>query len=166
MSDTATQMTFATALFLLRRAGLPVENKELDCLAGEISESKLAVDASGAAERLAAALTSEAGFQGGLGRAFSRMVVQVVDGDHHCHVAALRRARFGNSLPMLAGIADQHNGGVAIRWALVLDVGDDVYLLDPNPWDDIAEDRHMPLHDFIVRWQLASSVLISFRQPE
>ena len=63
---------------------------------------------------------------------------------------------------MLATIADAIEGGVAVRMALVLDVNEEVYLLDPNPWDDIAEDRHLPINDFAVRWELAGSTLITF----
>lgn len=166
MSETATEVTFATALFLLHRAGLPVEDAELERLTKAIGCSCDGKEAGHAAEALAKALTHEGGFKAGLGKAFSGLHIQVVRGDHHAHAAALRRARFGNPLPMLAGIADRYNGGVAIRWALILDVGDHVDVLDPNPWDDVAEDHKLPLHDFIVRWELAGSVLVSFRSAE
>lgn len=166
MSETAAEVTFATALFLLHRAGLDVEDTALGNLAQAIGGSKSSCDAAEAAEKLAAVLLKDGGFHAGLGRAFSGMKIQVVCGDHHAHVAALRRARFGNQLPMLAGIADRHNGGVAIRWAIVLDVGDVVEILDPNPWDDIAEDHKLPMSDFVVRWELAGSVLVTFRSAE
>ncbi len=162
MSDNATSMTFATTLFVLRRAGVKVEDPELEALAAQLQECAEQHAALDAAARLAAALDSDAGFRAGLGRAFPGMKVRVVTGDRDEHIRALRHARFGNSLPMLAGIADQHDGGVAIRWALVLDVEEAVHLLDPNPWDDVAEERHMPIQDFAVRWELAGSVLISF----
>jgi len=162
MSDAANNMTFATALYLLRRAGVPVQDAALEALAAEIDAATEPHAALAAASRLAAALDSSAGPQGGLGRAFPGLSAQVVQGDRERHVAALRRARFGSSLPMLATIADRVNGSVGVRWALVLDVGEDVSLLDPNPWDDVAEDRHLPLGDFAVRWELAGSQLVTF----
>lgn len=162
MSDPAATMTFATALFLLRRAGLKVEDAALESLAAQLHDCSEQSAALAAAEKLAVALDTGGGFRAGLGRAFPSMKVQVVSGDRHEHVRALRRARFGSSLPMLAPIVDKHEGGVAIRWAIVLDVDEEVHLLDPNPWDDIAEERHMPIDDFAVRWELAESVLITF----
>lgn len=166
MSETATEVTFATALFLLHRAGLKVEDPALEHLAEALGASKTAGDAADAAGKLAAALSAPGGFHAGLGRAFSGLQIQVVCGDRHAHVAALRRARFGNQLPMLAGIADRYQGGVAIRWALILDVGEVVDILDPNPWDDVAEDHKLALEDFVVRWELAGSVLVTFRSAE
>jgi hypothetical protein len=162
MSDAATNMTFATALFLLRRAGVPVQDAALEGLAAAIDAATDPQSAHDAATRLAAALDSATGPQGSLGRAFPGLTSHVVQGDRQDHVAALRRARFGSSLPMLAAIADRFDGGVGVRWALVLDVGEDVSLLDPNPWDDVAEDRHLPLGDFAVRWELAGSQLVTF----
>ncbi len=164
MSETSTETTFATALYLLRRSGVDVANAELARLAKAVDSAKSAADAGKAAEHLAAALAQPGGFEAGLGRAFPGLQVQVVRGDKHAHASALRRARFGNPLPMLVGIADRYQGGVAIRWAIVLDVTEErVHILDPNPWDDVAEDHHLPLNDFIVRWELASSVLVTFR---
>ena len=63
---------------------------------------------------------------------------------------------------MLARIADRVDGVLIERWALVLDVGEQVHLLDPNPWDDVAEDRLLALPEFVVRWALAGSRLVTF----
>ena len=166
MSEIATEVTFATALFLLHRGGLTVEDAELERLAAAIGGAADAAAAGQAANALAASLAEPAGLRAGLGRAFSGMQVQVVTGDRDAHVAALRRARFGNPRPMLVGLADRYQGGVATRWALILDVGEDVDVLDPNPWDDVAEDHRLPLNDFLVRWELAGSVLVTFRTAE
>lgn len=163
MSQTSAEITFATALFLLHRAGLRVEDPDLAKLAERIASSQSAGEAATAAGQLATALSGTGGVQAGLARAFSGLTSQVVSGDHQAHVAALRRARFGNQLPMLAGIAERHNGGLAVRWAIILDVGDVVEILDPNPWDDIAEDLKLPIYEFVVRWELAGSTLMTFR---
>ena len=67
---------------------------------------------------------------------------------------------------MLVEWADRYNGGVAARWAIVLDVGETVHVLDPNPWDDIAEDHEIALDDFVVRWELAGGSLVTFAGHE
>ena len=54
-------------------------------------------------------------------------------------------------------------GEVAPVWIIVERVTDEVTAMDPNPWDDIDEERHIPVNDFQVQWELdgCSSVHIA-----
>ena len=164
-------MTFATAVVLLRRAGHAVNDPVLEALAARVDQAADRSHALEAAERLAAALVGDgedAGVGSPIARAFPSLRHVSVAGGHDAHITALRRdaeaawARFGNALPMLARIADRVDGVLIERWALVLDVGEQVHLLDPNPWDDVAEDRLLALPEFVVRWALAGSRLVTF----
>jgi hypothetical protein len=68
----------------------------------------------------------------------------------------VRRATFGRNVPWVACIVDREpDGTVGRHWVLVEAFTDTVRLMDPNPWDDVAEERAMPLVDFMVRWELA-----------
>ncbi len=156
------EMTLATAVVLLRRAGLVVVDPALESTSASVERASDRTSALGAAGVLAAALGEDLGPASPLARAFPSLRHVPVSGGHDEHITALRRARFGNALPMLACIADRVNGQLVARWALVLDVGEQVHLLDPNPWDDVAEDRSLGLPEFVVRWSLAGSQLITF----
>jgi hypothetical protein len=137
----------------------------LEALASNIDQAVDRSHALRAAELLAAALggdVEDAGVGSPIVRAFPSLRHVPVSGGHDEHITALRRARFGNALPMLARIADRVDGSLIERWALVLDVGSEVHLLDPNPWDDVAEDRTLSLSEFVVRWALAGSQLVTF----
>ena len=158
-------MTFATAVVLLRRAGHAVNDPVLEALAASVDQAADRSHALEAAERLATALVGDvedAGVGSPIARAFPSLRHVSIAGGHDAHITALRRARFGNALPMLARIADRVDGVLIERWALVLDVGEQVHLLDPNPWDDVAEDRLLGLPEFVVRWALAGSQLVTF----
>jgi hypothetical protein len=156
------EMTLATAVVLLRQAGLRVADSALESNAAAIDKASSRASALDAAGVLAAALGVDLSPTSPLARAFPSLLAVPVSGGHDEHITALRRARFGNALPMLARIADRVDGRLVERWALVRDVGAQVHLLDPNPWDDVAEDRLLSLSEFVVRWSLAGSQLITF----
>jgi hypothetical protein len=54
-------------------------------------------------------------------------------------------------------------GKVHPSWLLVERVTDEVTAMDPNPWNDVDEERHIPVQDFQVLWELdaCSSVYVS-----
>ena len=77
------------------------------------------------------------------------------EGDRAERTTRIRKYQFGRSLPWLARIYDRYpDGEVAPCWLLVEQVTDEVQVMDPNPWNDIDERRHIPLGDFHVLWEL------------
>lgn len=84
-------------------------------------------------------------------------------GSREERLARIRKYQFGRSLPWLARIWERFEGGeVKPSWVLVERVTDEVTAMDPNPWNDIEEERHLPVDDFQVLWELdaCSSVFI------
>lgn len=76
--------------------------------------------------------------------------------DRAARVVSIRRALFGRSLPWLAVIIDRDaDGTVGPHWVMVEGFTDSVLLMDPNPWNDVDEQRTLPLTDFLVMWELA-----------
>jgi len=77
------------------------------------------------------------------------------EGTREARTARIRTLQFGRSLPWLARIYErQPDGTVGPTWLLVERVTDEVRAMDPNPWNDIDEERHLPLRDFLVLWEL------------
>lgn len=70
-------------------------------------------------------------------------------------LAAIRRYQFGSPLPWLARVWERReDGAVQPSWLLVERVTDHVMAADPNPWNEIDEQRTLPLADFQVLWEL------------
>lgn len=77
------------------------------------------------------------------------------EGDRHDRTQRIRQYQFSRSLPWLARIWErQPDGQVGPTWMVVERVTDQVTAMDPNPWNDIDETRHVPLVDFQVLWEL------------
>lgn len=77
------------------------------------------------------------------------------EGDRNSRTSRIRQYQFSHSLPWLARIWErQENGEVAPTWLVVERVTDQVTAMDPNPWNDIDETRHLPVADFHVLWEL------------
>ena len=86
------------------------------------------------------------------------------DGDRAERAARVRSYQFGRSLPWLARIYErQSDGRVAPSWLLVERVGEAVHAMDPNPWNDIDEERQLPWADFLVLWELDGCTSLSIR---
>lgn len=67
----------------------------------------------------------------------------------------IRTYQFQRGIPWLARIVERHpDGSVGPSWLLVERVTDQVRAMDPNPWDDIPEERALPTTDFLVLWEL------------
>jgi len=156
-----TGITLATWAYLLHRSGV-------DAADPAVVAACAAIDAGGEAGPLAAALTSAVrahvrgeGFDAvvaGLGAMYGAAVSEdVVEGDPAAHLAALRRRSFGDSRPWLAAIADRVDGALVERLVMVERFGHEVVLMDPNPWDDVEEERSLSLLEFQVRWELAGA---------
>lgn len=74
--------------------------------------------------------------------------------DRSDRTAAIRRYQFEVGLPWLARIWERSGDQVSPNWVIVERVTDEVTAMDPNPWDDIDEERHLPVADFHVLWEL------------
>jgi hypothetical protein len=119
-------------------------------------------DAAGLAliERVAA-LVDEAGeapdaVAGLAGRLFGEAVsTDLGAGSREERLQRIRHYQFERGLPWLARIYERREDGtVAPSWLLVERVTDRVNAMDPNPWDDIDEERTLPVADFQVLWEL------------
>ncbi len=76
----------------------------------------------------------------------------------------IRKYQFGRSLPWLARIWERHpDGSVAPSWLLVRQLTDEVEVMDPNPWNDVDEERALPVGDFLVLWELDDCTAIHVR---
>ncbi|MBN1336365.1 MAG: hypothetical protein JXB39_10425 [Deltaproteobacteria bacterium] len=75
----------------------------------------------------------------------------------------IRRTRFAGRFPWIARIIDRFpDGSVGSHWVLVEDVGEAVHIMDPYPWDRVDDELHLPVLDFMVRWELAGLDSIRF----
>lgn len=167
MADPILDVTIATFLYLVRRAGLVVRDDEVEAACAAIdgggadvaSLGQRLVDAvrpllgAGSSADVAAALAALVGAD----RVSTDLAGEV---DRDARVTAVRRASFGNHLPWLAQIADRVDGTLGVHWVMVEEFTDTVRVMDPNPWDDRAEERTFPLADFMLRWELAGGVAI------
>ncbi|MBX2800910.1 MAG: hypothetical protein KTR31_24730 [Myxococcales bacterium] len=75
-------------------------------------------------------------------------------GDRMIRTARIRKYQFTAQLPWLARIWERHGEEVRPSWLLVERVTDQVTAADPNPWNDIDEERRLPVSDFHVLWEL------------
>ncbi len=156
----STGITLATWIYALHRLGGTIA-------AAPVASACRAVDADGAAAApalLAAVRTVLTG------DAYTDVVAAVnavlgvgataavgAGADAESRAGALRRASFGDNRPWIAALAERRDGVLGEHLALVAAFGDTVTLLDPNPWDDVAEERTLPLAEFLVRWELAGA---------
>lgn len=84
-------------------------------------------------------------------------------GDRGARNQRVRKYQFSRGLPWLARIWERTDGSVHPSWLLVERVTDEVAAMDPNPWNDVDEERRLPVSDFHVLWELdgCPSVYIS-----
>jgi hypothetical protein len=67
----------------------------------------------------------------------------------------LRRHQFAHGTPWMARVWERRADGlVAPAWLVIDGVTDRVRALDPNPWNDVDEERSLPVGDFLVLWEL------------
>jgi hypothetical protein len=69
----------------------------------------------------------------------------------------VRKYQFARGLPWLARIWERVGADVRPGWLLVDRVTDAVTAADPDPWNEIEEERTIPLSDFVVLWELADN---------
>lgn len=154
---------FSTWVYLLHAAGITPDDSELvtHCRAVDAAQASEEGDAAGGAlvERVRSFLGSEADPDRVIAVAAqlygSAVVSDFGAGERSDRNQRIRRYQFDRTLPWLARIYErQISGAVRPAWVLVERVTDRVSLLDPNPWNDIDEDRKLPVSDFQVLWEL------------
>ncbi|TNE89521.1 MAG: hypothetical protein EP330_10955 [Deltaproteobacteria bacterium] len=77
-------------------------------------------------------------------------------------VRTIRRYQFARNTPWLCRIYERHHDVVQPTWVIVERVTDEVLLLDPEPFDDVEEERTLPLADFLVLWELDGATSVVF----
>ena len=93
-----------------------------------------------------------------------RVSTDLGDGDRAERVSRVRSYQFGRRLPWIARIIERHpSGAVGPSWLLVEQVTDVVRTMDYNPWNDIDEERAIPVSDFQVLWELDTCTSLSLR---
>ena len=75
-------------------------------------------------------------------------------GDRVERTSRIRKYQFSSHLPWLARIWEREGDAVRPGWLLVERVTDELTAADPNPWNEVDETRHLPVHDFHVLWEL------------
>lgn len=154
--------TLATFTFLQRRAGARVVDPAVEAACAAVAALEGGPDSAARLLEAVSAVVSTADVEGisrALGRIFGAERVQVDFAsapDREGRLARVRRATFGDNRPWIAGVADRAaDGALGVHWVLVDGLYDTVRLLDPNPWNDVDEERMVPLGDFVVMWELA-----------
>lgn len=83
-------------------------------------------------------------------------------GDRTERLSRIRKYQFSSNLPWLARIWERdEQGQVAPTWLVVERVTDEVAAMDPNPWNDIDENRRIPVGDFQVLWELDACAAVA-----
>ena len=84
--------------------------------------------------------------------------------DRATRTQQIRAYQFRSNLPFIANIIDRFpDGTVGDHWVMVERVTDTVTCMDPYPWDDLDEEYHLPLVEFMVKWELAGCPAFHFR---
>lgn len=158
-------LAFATWAYILHSAGLEADDAELvqACVAVRDAPDREAGDEAGMTlvRRIIALLgEGEPAVEQVLGMAAAlygeRLSTDLGEGSREDRASRIRRYQFAVGLPWLARIYErQADGQVGPTWLLIERVSDVVRVMDPNPWDDVDEERDIPWADFQVLWELA-----------
>lgn len=163
--------TLATWVYLLHSAGVHGSDTEVHalCAAIDAAENAAAGDAAGVAlvTHVRAAVADASGASVA---EFARSLYgDTVDtelgaGSRAARTGRLRVYQFSVSLPWLARVwVRTPDAEVRPLWLLIERVTDEVVAMDPNPWDDVDEERHLPVPDFHVLWELDGCTAIAVR---
>jgi len=160
--DALVPYVFATWVFMLHVDGIEAD----DAAVADACRSILAAteEAAGneAGEALVAAVNARldgAGPESLMGASQAlygvRASATLGQGSRTERVARIRKYQFDKQLPWLARIWERtEEGEVEPTWLLVERVTDVVRAADPNPWNDVDEERVIPVDDFQVLWEL------------
>ena len=171
MAEQELHYTFATWVFSLFVAGVEAQDEEVAAQCRAVSAATDADTGNSAGEALVkrvAELVSGTAPEA-VSQAASTLYGELVStelgtGDRAARTHQVRRYQFERGLPWLAHIWERHlDGTVAPTWLLVERVTDQVSAMDPNPWNDIDEERVMPVADFQVLWELSDCTSVHIR---
>lgn len=160
--DAFVKLTFATWVYQLFAAGVAPDDETLHerCKAVQNAPDRTTGDAAGAAlvdrvgELIGASHDADAVTAAAKRLYGERVATALGEGDRDERTQRIRKYQFGRSLPWLARIWERRDGAVRPSWLLVERVTDEVTAMDPNPWNDIDEERRFPVSDFHVLWEL------------
>lgn len=167
--DNATHLTVATWVAELHRAGLAPQDATIAAACDALAQASTSEVGDAAGKRLVEAIgahlpdndpaTISALAQALYGASVS---TQMGEGDRQARTSRIRKYQFTRRLPWLARIFERRSdGSVAPGWLVIHGCTDQVHALDPNPWDDIDEQRDLPLADFLVLWELDDCASVS-----
>jgi hypothetical protein len=168
--ETTLAYALATWVFLLKVDGVAPDDAELSaaCDAVLAAEEQEAGDKAGLA--LVHAVQSKLqGTEPADVQAFAaslygdRVETAFGAGDRPERLARIRKYQFDRNLPWLARIWERNEDVVGPMWLVVERVTDEVTAMDPNPWNDIDETRHLPVSDFQVLWELDACTAVAVR---
>jgi hypothetical protein len=167
--DTVLATTLATWIFLLHVDGHHADDADVHqaCANVAAATEEASGNAAGLAlvERVAAALdgTDVDAVTSVLRQWYGeRLDTELGKGSREERIHRIRQYQFSHSLPWLARIWErQQDGSVAPTWLVVERVTDQVTAMDPDPWNDIDETRHLPVQDFQVLWELDACTALS-----
>ncbi len=158
MSD-ATTYTFAAWVACLRAAGICSGHAATAAAADALMQTREEEAARLAGEALVEAVAPTVGedLLESAQAHFGDLAGRWMEGsDRAARLRSARRHSFGMNLPWLAKLWERRpDGTVEPAWVLVERLVDLACLLDPNPWDDLPEDRDLSASDFAVLWELA-----------
>ena len=159
----------ATWVYVLHASGVEVINPDIKGHCEAISAATEATTGNQAGEALVHAISAKLG---GTTKDDVVALTTTLFGDrlHQGFDASSRQERashirayqFAKNLPWLSQIYERQPGGeVGPTWLVVERVTDQVTAMDPNPWNDIDEERHLPLSDYHVLWELSGCASVA-----
>jgi len=158
------RVAVSTWIYLLHAVGIQGEDEQLNALCDQVTKAENESDGDAAGMALVehvSTLLGDAGDGGGkvLG-ALTGVFGEAVSGDMGTgsrteRLKRIRNYQFSKQLPWLSRIWERRaDGSVQPSWLLVERVTDQVSVRDPNPWNDVDEDRQINVGDFQVLWEL------------
>jgi hypothetical protein len=166
------RLAFSTWVYQLHAAGIDPADGEMvqHCSAVDSAENSAVGDEAGLALVRRASTLLEAKSEPPEVLALARQLYgdrvspDLGEGSRLSRTIKIRQYQFGGSFPWLARIYErQPDGTVSPTWLLVEQVTDRVRAMDPNPWNDIDEERLLPLQDFLVLWELDECTSVHLR---
>lgn len=163
-------VALATWLFILDDGGTPAADEGIRAAcaalrAGEAEEvDQLGQALVAAVESSLGPDTSEAAVRSWLAAQLGAERIGSIEGDSRDErLRNMRAYQFRTSLPFIVRIIDRFPGGeVGAHWLMIERVTDTVTCMDPYPWDDLDEEYDQPMTDFMVKWELAGCVSLTF----
>lgn len=164
------RVAFATWTYLLHAAGVRAADAEVASACDEVSAASEAATGDVAGLKLLRRVDALFAGPSEPDRALAvarrlfgdRAKADLGEGDRDERSAGFRKYQFAQGLPWLARIWERSDGKVAPTWLLIEKVDGMVHAMDPNPWNDVDEERKLPVADFQVLWELdgCSNVLL------